>query len=165
MERNESTLGSRIAALRKSAGLRQDDLAEKLGVSPQAVSKWENDNSCPDISLLVPLAKILGVTVDELLSGKTVPDVQLLPRESRKNIDEMVLRLTMDSANGDKVRINFPMAIIKAFAQSGLPLQRGGDALKNIDFSQIIALVESGMMGNLMDVESAEGDTVHIFVE
>lgn len=43
------TLGQRIAELRKKEGLTQEELAEKLGVSPQAVSKWENDISCPDI--------------------------------------------------------------------------------------------------------------------
>ena len=52
----EMTLGQRISMLRKLKGLRQDDLAEKLGVSPQAVSKWENDQTCPDIMLLPKLA-------------------------------------------------------------------------------------------------------------
>lgn len=66
----EMTLGKRIAALRKEKELKQDDLAGMLDVSPQAVSKWENDQTCPDISLLPKLARILGVTVDELLSGK-----------------------------------------------------------------------------------------------
>ena len=65
-----TTLGKRIAALRHEKGLKQDELAEKLAVSPQAVSKWENDQTCPDISLLPHLAEILGVSVDELLSGK-----------------------------------------------------------------------------------------------
>ena len=166
MEHTEMTLGRRIAALRKDKSLRQDDLAENLGVSPQAVSKWENDNSCPDITLLPALAKILGVTVDELLSGKQPPVAQLLPVEKRRSIDDMLLRITVDSHEGDKVRVNLPMAILKVFVGSGLPVQIGaGDALKNIDFSQIITLVENGMVGNLVDVESADGDIVHIFVE
>lgn len=65
-------MGKHIAALRRAKGLTQDELAERLGVSPQAVSKWENDLSCPDIMLLPRLAKIFGVTVDELL-GATPP--------------------------------------------------------------------------------------------
>ena len=52
-----TTLGKRIAALRREKELKQDELAEKLGVSPQAVSKWENDQTCPDISILPLLAK------------------------------------------------------------------------------------------------------------
>ena len=50
------TIGKRISEQRKSKGLKQDELAEKLLVSPQAVSKWENDLSCPDISVLPELS-------------------------------------------------------------------------------------------------------------
>ena len=64
---NKETLGTRIAALRKEKGLTQEQLAEKVGVSAQAVSKWENDVSCPDITLLPLLADLFGVSVDELL--------------------------------------------------------------------------------------------------
>lgn len=63
----DGTMGSRIAANRKRLGLTQDQLAEQMGVSPQAVSKWENDLSCPDISALPKLAEIFGVSTDELL--------------------------------------------------------------------------------------------------
>ena len=63
----EETLGKRISSARKRLGLTQDRLAELLGVTAQAVSKWENDQSCPDIGTLPKLACILGMTVDELL--------------------------------------------------------------------------------------------------
>lgn len=63
----EQTIGKRIASLRKSKNMTQDRLAEQVGVSPQAVSKWENDLSCPDINLLPRLAEIFGVTTDTLL--------------------------------------------------------------------------------------------------
>ena len=63
----EETLGKRIAANRKRLKLTQDQLAEQLGVTAQAVSKWENDLSCPDISTLPRLAAIFGVTTDALL--------------------------------------------------------------------------------------------------
>lgn len=61
------TLGKQIAQNRKRLGLTQDALAEKLGVTAQAVSKWENDQSCPDITTLPKLADLFGVSVDELL--------------------------------------------------------------------------------------------------
>lgn len=63
----EETLGKRIAANRKKRGLTQDALAEQLGVTAQAVSKWENDQSCPDITMLPKLAQIFDMTTDELL--------------------------------------------------------------------------------------------------
>ena len=63
----EQTLGKRIMAARKGMGLTQDQLAERLGVTAQAVSKWENDQSCPDITMLPKLAELFGITTDELL--------------------------------------------------------------------------------------------------
>lgn len=63
------TLGRRIARLRLAKTATQERLAKELNVSPQAVSKWENDINYPDISLLPDLARFLGVSIDELLSG------------------------------------------------------------------------------------------------
>ncbi len=63
----EQTLGKRIVFHRKKLGLTQDRLAELLGVTAQAVSKWENDQSCPDITMLPKLAEVFGITTDELL--------------------------------------------------------------------------------------------------
>lgn len=69
----EETLGKRIAANRKRLGITQDRLAEQLGVTAQAVSKWENDQSCPDITMLPKLTEIFGISVDALL-GLAAPE-------------------------------------------------------------------------------------------
>jgi len=163
------TLGKRIAALRKEKGMTQEELAEKLGVSPQAVSKWENGQSCPDISLLPRLAAIFGVTTDLLLTGEqeTTPPVQMLPPEKRKDINDMMLRILVESADGDKVRVNLPMALVQVAMDMGmeLPQVNGNDALKNIDLGKILELVRHGAIGNLVEIESADGDTVKVFVE
>ena len=165
----EMTIGKRIAALRREKNLKQDDLAQMLEVSPQAVSKWENDQTCPDISLLPKLAKVLGVSVDELLSGKQElqPVVTLVPEDQRKDIKDMVLRIVVDSADGDKVRVNLPMALVQLAMEMGMemPQVSGNDALKDIDWAQVMELVRHGAMGNLIEVESADGDIVRIFVE
>ena len=165
----EMTIGKRIAALRREKNLKQDDLAQMLEVSPQAVSKWENDQTCPDINLLPKLAKILGVSVDELLSGKQElqPVVTLVPEDQRKDIKDMVLRIVVDSADGDKVRVNLPMALVQLAMEMGMemPQVSGNDALKDIDWAQVMELVRHGAMGNLIEVESADGDIVRIFVE
>ena len=165
----EMTIGKRIAALRREKNLKQDDLAQMLEVSPQAVSKWENDQTCPDISLLPKLAKILGVSVDELLSGKQElqPVVTLVPEDQRKDIKDMMLRIVVDSAHGDKVRMNLPMALVQLAMEMGMemPQVSGNDALKDIDWAQVMELVRHGAMGNLVEVESADGDIVRIFVE
>lgn len=59
-------LGKEITKCRKKLGMTQETLAQTLGVTNQAVSKWELDQSCPDIQLLPQLADIFGITVDEL---------------------------------------------------------------------------------------------------
>ena len=60
-------MGERITYLRKRKKMTQAQLAEQLGISAQAVSKWESGLSCPDIMTLVPLSQVLGVSTDELL--------------------------------------------------------------------------------------------------
>jgi transcriptional regulator with XRE-family HTH domain len=64
--------GQRIAAYRKERGLTQESLAQRLGVTNQAVSKWESDQCCPDIMLLPALADEFGVSLDELF-GRAAP--------------------------------------------------------------------------------------------
>ena len=164
-----TTIGKRIAALRREKGLKQEELAEKLGVSAQAVSKWENDQTCPDISLLPLLAKTLGVSVDELLSGKeeSAPAVQIIPVSERKNINDMMLRILV-KAHGNNVRINIPLPLVKVGLDAGLNMAQvtgGNEALKNIDIGKILELAEQGVIGNLMEVEAEDGSTVQIFVE
>lgn len=163
----ENTLGNRISQFRKEKRFTQDDLAQMLDVSPQAVSKWENDLTCPDISLLPKLAQILGISVDTLLSGNAEPIAQIVPVEERKDIKDMILRIIVNSAEGDKVRVNLPLALIQVALDMGmeLPQVSGNTALQNIDLSQIMELVRQGVIGNLVEVESADGDTVRIFVE
>ena len=63
------TIGSFISVLRRAQGWTQRDLAEKLCVSDKAVSRWERDESAPDLSLLPLIADLFGITVDELLRG------------------------------------------------------------------------------------------------
>lgn len=63
----EQTLGKRIVRHRKELGMTQDKLAEQLGITAQAVSKWENDQACPDITMLPKLAELFGTTTDSLL--------------------------------------------------------------------------------------------------
>ncbi|MBR2926012.1 MAG: helix-turn-helix transcriptional regulator [Clostridia bacterium] len=164
-----TTLGKRIAALRHEKGLKQDELAEQLGVTPQAVSKWENDQTCPDITLLPLLASILGVSVDELLSGKQEDPsvVRLLPENERKDIKDMMLRIVVTSAGNDKVRVNIPLTLVEVALESGLDMaQISGNAnLGSIDLKKIFEMVKQGAIGNLVEVESSAGDTVKIFVE
>ncbi len=62
-------INEQISQLRRQAGMTQEELASKLGVTNQAVSKWESAQCCPDIALLPDIARLFGLTVDELLTG------------------------------------------------------------------------------------------------
>ena len=162
------TIGTRIASRRKELKMTQEDLAVKLGVSAQAVSKWENDASCPDISLLPQMVKVLDITTGELLTGKT-SHVRVLPEEKRKSLDELTLRIYIFSADGDKVKVNLPMPLVKVCLEMGASIApnfiNGIDALNDLDFGKIMELTERGLVGKLVEIESADGSTVEVVVE
>ena len=164
----DMTIGKRIAHFRKEKGLTQEELAQHVGISPQAVSKWENDQTCPDISALPKLARLFDVTVDELLEGKeALPAARVLPPEERKDIKDMLLRITVDSAEGDKIRVNLPMALVEIAMEIGMemPQINGNEALKGIDMKKVLEMVRLGFVGNLLEMDSANGDKIRIFVE
>lgn len=162
------TIGSRISKRRKELGMTQEELATKLGVSPQAVSKWENDASSPDISLLPQLVKALNITTDELLTGKT-SQVRVVPDNQRKSLDELTMRVYVNSSDGDKVKVNLPMSLVKISLEIGVniaPNFVGGiDALKDLDLGKIMELAERGAIGKLVEIESADGTTVEVVIE
>ena len=71
---NHYITGATIKALRESCGMTQAELAQQIGVSSKAVSKWENNLCCPDIMLLPKLAKIFGITIDALFDNAIARD-------------------------------------------------------------------------------------------
>ena len=163
------SIGNRIAKYRKDKKLTQEELAATLGVSSQAVSKWENDTSCPDISLLPQLCKELGITTDELLTGNTAT-VRMLPEHERKPLEELVLRVRVNTVAGDKVRANLPMMLVKLCMELGVDVvpnfsSEGAEVVRSIDMNKVVAMVEKGLVGKLVEVETAEGDTVEVTVE
>lgn len=81
----KETFGNMVAVLRKEKGMTQLELAEKMGVTDKAVSKWERDLSFPDVSSIPKLANILGVSVDELMQVKAESKEDSI----KKKIDEI----------------------------------------------------------------------------
>ena len=161
----KESFGARLARIRKSKGMTQEEVADKLHVSAQAVSKWETDASYPDIDGLLALADLFDVSVDELV-GKNKETPRLVPTEDRKDIKQMVIRILVDSKDGDKVRVNLPVALVKIMVESNaVPQINGNEALKNIDFKQVLDLIEQGVIGKLVEIDSADGDRVEVVVE
>ena len=160
----EKTLGKRIAELRKERGLKQDALAEKLAISSQAVSKWENDQTCPDISVLPLLAEILCVTVDKLLTGKDpAPIVQLAPQEKK----DLVLCMEIAAVDGSVVRTNVPMSIANQYLSSDACSIVLTEAFQgqDLDLKSILSLAQFGVVGNLVEIQGSDGTSLRIFVE
>ncbi len=86
------TIGNRITERRKALGLTQEALAQKLGVTNQAVSKWESDQCCPDIQLLPQLADALGISIDQLF-GRSAPEK--IVRQDLPWADDSTLRAVL----------------------------------------------------------------------
>ena len=112
--------------------------------------------------LLPQLAKTLDVTVDTLLSGEQEPETRLIPAERRKSFNDLILKMRVDSSDGDKVRINLPMPLVKIGLESGNAVQING--MNNVDMEQILQLVESGVLGKLVEIDS-DNDHVEVWVE
>lgn len=161
------TIGEKLAQLRKMKGFTQDEVAEKLGVTPQAVSKWENDASCPDILTLPLIADLYETTVDDILRHESNPIVTVVPEKNRKSIDDMVLRINV-ADGGDKVKVNLPLALVKILLESGVSpdsiINIGNVKLTNLDVNAIIKLVENGAIGRLVEVEGKDGESVIVEV-
>ena len=177
------TFGEKLNYLRKNAGLTQDDVAQHLGISPQAVSKWENDLSCPDIMLLPEIAKLYGKTVDALLSDgdfaeaeaveeketteekeeipaqEKQPDSVKTETESKKNLDNsnLFLKVKVYSHQGDNVNVKLPVSLLKSL--KGVL----GSALLNSDMTGGIDLssIDLDMIFELVD-RGVIGDIVDI---
>lgn len=86
-------LGQKIADLRKKSGLSQEALAEKMNISRQAVSKWESNQSIPDIQKIVDLSELFGVTTDYLLKNGT-PSFELPGKSSEEKIEKALPAIT-----------------------------------------------------------------------
>lgn len=90
---NQEKIGRFIAELRKEKELTQIDLANKLGITDRAISKWENGRGMPDLSLIKPLSDELGITVNELLSGE-----RLDKKDYQEKLEENIIN-TIDYTN------------------------------------------------------------------
>ena len=99
------TIGESIRYHRKRLHLTQAELADRIGVSPQAVSKWENDGGLPDISMAVPLARDLGTTTDELLRFG----------ERYQEFEQLWMRTQEETRMDEKALLEVALAALKEF--------------------------------------------------
>lgn len=96
---DQENIGKFILELRREKGLTQMELADRLGVTDKAVSKWENGRCMPDLSLLKPLCDILDISINELLSGK-----RLTKEEYQKKLEENIIKINLTTIKKNAVK-------------------------------------------------------------
>lgn len=82
-----------------------------------------------------------------------------------KDPQKLLLKIVVDSADGDKVKINLPLSIIKVLINDGNLKIGDGDIVSKLDFDLIFSLIDKGVIGKLVEVNSSNGDRVSVFVE
>lgn len=90
---NQEKIGKFILKLRREKNMTQQELADKIGVTDRAISKWENGRGLPDLSLMMPLCKELGITINELISGE-----QIEKEDYQSKLEENIFK-TIDYTN------------------------------------------------------------------
>ena len=103
---DQKKIGTFIGTCRKEAGYTQAVLGEKLGVTDRAVSKWETGKSLPDPSLMLPLCGLLGITVNELLTGK-----RIAMEDYRQKAEENLLALKQQEIRNSRKLLNLELFI------------------------------------------------------
>lgn len=160
------TIGSRIAQGRKAKGYTQEEFSQLLDVTAQAVSKWENDISCPDIQLLPKIAEILNMTTDELLTGKKTEQSK---EPKTVNIDTSNLKININvlKPGQNPVNVSLPLSMVKRFAKIGNGISGivGNGTIDSVKFDEILSLVENGATGEILNVVAEDNTNVKISIE
>ena len=107
---SKNTIGQFIAALRKTKGMTQQEVANRLNVSNKAVSRWERDECAPDLSLIPAIAEMFGVTCDELLKGGRILDSTPTERKEPR-VEKQIKNLVTKTLSGFKTMIWISLAI------------------------------------------------------
>ena len=150
-----NTIGRNIAYFRKQKNMTQEELAEKMSVTAQAISKWECDTSYPDIITVQALSKTLGVSVTELLEGiSTLPQFKDATQEI---IDRRIVRIEVQT-KGTKIVTRVPAPAMKKAIENGTL-----EGLLDDDFEKvasILGMIDEGMTGRLVDVNTPDTQVV-----
>lgn len=155
-------IGSNISALRKEMGITQEELANVLGVSAQAVSKWENNSSCPDVSLLTNIADYFSVTVDDLLRADENEIITGGANSSKnsaytQNNNKKSIHINVVQQNGKENTIKIPFK----FAKIGIDIGTMFGLDKSVA-DKISTLVSGESITDIIDVCTENGEHITI---
>ena len=146
-------IADRLIQLRKKHGLSQEELADKLGLSRQAVSKWERAEASPDTDNLICLAKIYGVSLDELLSTEDDVDTIVKEQVKKEESPKDSIRLTDDEGQTLEIKDNH----IHAYDKNGNEVKRCAYKDK---FEKVLGLVDACLTSTTILVYVILGATI-----
>ena len=149
------TIGQNIAYFRKQKNMTQEELAKKMSVTAQAVSKWERDASYPDIITVQTLSKVLGVSVTELFDGIQTPaEIKDAPREVT---DRRIVRIEVKT-DGTTIVTRFPVPAMKKGVENGTLERLIGDDFEEV--AGILGMIDAGITGHLVDINTPNAQVV-----
>ena len=111
------TIADRIQSLRKSKGMSQEELADRIGVSRQAVSKWESEQATPDLEKVVIMSEIFEVTTDYLLKG-----IEPVKADEHKTMADVIDQKILTEKNGKRMKTALKWFLIGAGALLAIDL-------------------------------------------
>ena len=165
-EKAAETLGNKIARLRKEKGYTQEEFSQLLDVTAQAVSKWENDLSCPDIMLLPKISQLLGISIDEMLGNPVLQKQTEKPEEPKPDTSKLRLRINITSPNKKPVNISFPMAMVKRFTKIGTSISSiidvNSPAIDSNKIDSIFELINDGATGEILNITDENNQNIVI---
>ena len=138
--------GQFIKTMRKERGLTQRELAEELNISEKTVSKWETGNGLPDVGIMLPLSKALGITVNELLSGQKLDEKQYIEK-AEENFAALTADKCSPKAKSLTCFVSFILTIISCL---GLTVVCAGYA--TIDTWLRITLIACALLSMIANV-------------
>lgn len=149
------TIGQNIAFYRKKAGMTQEELSEKIGVTAQAISKWENDLSYPDLEIVRRLAEIFGITVDQLLNGEdSVPAVRVVETE---HPEKRILQICVETEGTTKVNVRIPVGLVEKAHAAGKLQHLLGEQAGALESA--MEIIRMGAVGPIVDVKDDNSNT------
>ena len=148
-------ISEKLLNLRKEKGVTQEEVAAKLGVSPQSVSKWENGISYPDISLLPLISDYYGVSIDYLL-GKDDAKNRVSPNT--------LVHIQVKEPGEDEVNLKLPYNLVKSFLGKGrhLGTEKSDQIFGPMELGNA---VKEGVRGRVLEIKEDDGTTITIDIE
>lgn len=152
----KSTIGQNIANYRKKADMTQAELAEKLNVSVQAISKWENDVSHPDIERIGRLARVLNTSAEQIINGEEAVAKAELSGNHNMSKRLFVLTVSVTDEESVDVKLRIPVELVLKSHEDGTLAKLLGESAQIPDTA--IEMIKMGVVGFIANIKTEEAE-------